>query len=107
MKLLTALAVLDEIDPATTFVTHAVTNAGPEGGVVDGDLWLVGGGDPVLTPGYEITWEDPSTRHPTPTSPSSPTRLPTPGSQRVTGRVVGDDSRYDDERYPATWPKRS
>ncbi len=107
MKLLTALAVLDEIDPATTFVTRAVTDAGPEGGVVDGDLWLVGGGDPVLqTPGYEITWEDPE--HPPPHTDLSELAdaLADAGITRVTGRVVGDDSRYDDERYPATWPKR-
>ncbi len=107
MKLLTALAVLEEIDPATTFVTRAVTDAEAEGGVVDGDLWLVGGGDPVLqTPGYEITWEDPE--HPPPHTDLSDLAdaLADAGITRVTGRVVGDDTRYDDERYPATWPKR-
>ncbi len=71
MKLLTARAVLEEIDPATTFVTRAVSDAEPDGGVISGDLWLVGGGDPVLqTPGYEITWEGPRG----PTTPHRPLR---------------------------------
>ncbi len=107
MKLLTALAVLTELDPSSTFVTRAVTDTAISGGVIDGDLWLVGGGDPVLqTPGYEITWEDPDRPPPHTDLSVLADRVAAAGVTRVTGAVVGDDTRYDGERYPASWPER-
>ncbi|MGA0044005.1 MAG: D-alanyl-D-alanine carboxypeptidase/D-alanyl-D-alanine endopeptidase, partial [Ilumatobacteraceae bacterium] len=72
------------------------------GNTVLGDLWLVGGGDPVLsTRGYP-----PTQAYPT----AAPTFLDTladelvaSGVSRVTGAVVGDESRYDQERYVPSW----
>lgn len=65
---------------------------------VQGDLWIVGGGDPLLTAG---NYPDTET-HPT----LSPTRieslvdaLVSAGITSISGSVVGDESRYDSERF--------
>ena len=47
-KLFTAAAALELLGPDHTFETKVVAPAAPEDGAVD-QLWLVGGGDPVLT----------------------------------------------------------
>lgn len=46
-KLLTAAAALDVVGPDTRFTT-AVRGVVDANSVVEGDLWIVGGGDPVL-----------------------------------------------------------
>jgi D-alanyl-D-alanine carboxypeptidase/D-alanyl-D-alanine-endopeptidase (penicillin-binding protein 4) len=100
MKLLvaaTALEVLGAEYRYTTAVRGTVS-----GRVVVGNLWLVGGGDPHLVtrtapaaPRYDVI---------------APTFLDTlvdelvaQGITTVTGSVVGDGSRYDDERYAPGW----
>ncbi len=51
-KLLTSTAVLERLGAADRLTT-SVRAARPAGGVVSGNLYLVGGGDPLLrTPGY-------------------------------------------------------
>lgn len=47
-KLLTAIAVLDALGPGTRLTTAVTAERPPIEGVLGGDLWLVGGGDPVL-----------------------------------------------------------
>jgi D-alanyl-D-alanine carboxypeptidase/D-alanyl-D-alanine-endopeptidase (penicillin-binding protein 4) len=49
-KLLMSMALLDRLDPATTFQTR-VAAATVKGSVVAGDLWLLGRGDPTITGG--------------------------------------------------------
>ncbi len=49
MKLITTFAVLERFGPAHTWTTRVTTNGGVRGGVLDGDLFIVGGGDPMLT----------------------------------------------------------
>ena len=100
MKLLVAAAALDVLGADYRFTTLLFGNR--SGAAVLGDLWLVGGGDPVL-----------STRAypPTQTYPAiNPTYLETladelvaSGVTLITGAVVGDESRYDTERYVPTW----
>jgi D-alanyl-D-alanine carboxypeptidase/D-alanyl-D-alanine-endopeptidase (penicillin-binding protein 4) len=106
MKLLTATAVLQRIDPATRLVTPVVATAGPDAtGTVQGDLWLVGGGDPVLgTAAYRNHF----TRKPRLINgiEALADRVVAAGVRHVTGRVVGDDGRYERRRYGATWPAR-
>ena len=48
MKLLTATALLDRLGLSYRFTTKLEAAAPPVGGVVHGDLYLVGGGDPLL-----------------------------------------------------------
>lgn len=47
-KAITALYALDVLGPGHRFGTHLVATGGVSGGVVQGDLILVGGGDPTL-----------------------------------------------------------
>lgn len=103
-KLLTAAAVLDVLDPASTFTTRAVAAAPPAGGVVAGDLWLVGGGDPLLaTADYVTRFEI----QPWPRSAIEDLADRIAASvDRIDGSVVGDDSRYDALRFVPTWPER-
>lgn len=67
-------------------------------GVVQGDLWLVGGGDPVLSTDAYPSTERYRTRHAT-----SLDRLADAvravGITAVTGAVRGDGTRYDAERF--------
>jgi len=103
MKLVTATALLDMLGPRYRFRTSVMTLRAPIGGVVDGDLYLVGGGDPLLRlPSYaaDIEGGDPVY--------TDVTRLvgllEAAGVREVTGSVVGDDTRYDSVRAVASWP---
>jgi D-alanyl-D-alanine carboxypeptidase/D-alanyl-D-alanine-endopeptidase (penicillin-binding protein 4) len=103
-KLLVAAAALDVLGPEHVFTTEARA-AGIDGGVVAGDLYLVGGGDPLLTTddypaeqinGYPVL------------NATSLDRLAdaiaAAGVTRIDGNVVGDGSRYDDELFHPNWP---
>ena len=54
MKLITTLAALETLGPAYTFRTEALADAAPENGVLAGNLYLRGSGDPKLT--YDRLW---------------------------------------------------
>ena len=102
IKLLTATVALKKLNP-DGFVTEAVTRAGPSGGVVRGDLWLKGGGDPLLgTSDYEASFPDRPPRLFTDLG-SIADAIVAKGVRRIDGRVLGDDSRYDSERYLPSW----
>ncbi|MGH9182425.1 MAG: D-alanyl-D-alanine carboxypeptidase/D-alanyl-D-alanine endopeptidase [Acidimicrobiales bacterium] len=105
LKLLTATAVLDRLEPAARLRTTVLGPPLGAGGVVDGDLWLVGGGDPVLG---TRPWADHFTRQPALFTPleTLADRVVGAGVREVRGRVVGDDGRYDQRRYVASWPPR-
>ena len=48
MKLVTAIAALETLTPGYHWTTRLYANQEPSDGVLDGDLFLVGGGDPYL-----------------------------------------------------------
>ena len=103
MKLVVAAAALEMLGPGYRFTTSVSGEVGAEG-VVEGDLTLVGGGDPVLSTDWWPTAE--RQLHP----PINVTRLEdladavvTAGVTRVAGRIVGDGSRYDDEFFAPSW----
>jgi serine-type D-Ala-D-Ala carboxypeptidase/endopeptidase (penicillin-binding protein 4) len=103
-KLPVAAAALERLGPDFTYTTEVVAASAPVGGVVDGDLVLVGGGDPLLT----SDWYPTSNLEINPvTSPTSfdelADRVVAAGVTRVTGSVVGDGSRYDDEYFAPGW----
>jgi serine-type D-Ala-D-Ala carboxypeptidase/endopeptidase (penicillin-binding protein 4) len=105
MKLLTATTILDLASESDTFVTQVDVVAAPVDGVVQGDLHLVGGGDPLLaTAEYAASFN----RQPQPRTPLEDLAdaIVAAGVTRVTGRVLGDESRYDTVRLVATWPDR-
>ena len=104
LKLLTALAALVKMGPARRgFTTDVRVDRPPAAGVVNGPLWLVGGGDPLLiTPGYrasqhEWTWSS----EPGTSLAGLADKVVAAGVRVVAGGVVGDDSRYDAQRGPS------
>jgi D-alanyl-D-alanine carboxypeptidase/D-alanyl-D-alanine-endopeptidase (penicillin-binding protein 4) len=101
MKLLTATAVLDRLG-ATDRLTTRVTGGRPVGGVVHGDLYLVGGGDPLLrTPGYVATLGPDQAQYTSLAALAA--QVQQAGVRVVTGGVVGDETRYDQARVVPTW----
>src|SRR3546814_6396768 len=105
-KLLTAAAALEGLGADARLRTEVRAAAPPVDGVVAGDLWLVGGGDPVL--GTDV-WASQMDSSPPPHTSLDvlADRVVAAGVRRVEGRVVGDESCYDAERYVDTWPARS
>ena len=105
LKLLTATAALTKLGAGTAFTTDVR--------LVNGTLWLVGGGDPVLNTADFIDWE----RHETPERADLNTPVRTPledladkikaaGVTSVAGGVMGDDSRFDTQRYVPSWKQQ-
>jgi serine-type D-Ala-D-Ala carboxypeptidase/endopeptidase (penicillin-binding protein 4) len=105
-KLLTATGLLLARGPEARLETRAVAAASPRGGVVAGDLFVVGGGDAALgTPAWSRDAPDPRDRvvHDVDGLVDA---IVAAGVTRVEGSVVGDGSRYDGERYNPAWPPR-
>ena len=105
-KLLTGAAALSQLGPGHRFKTRAVTSASMSGGVLTGDVYLVGGGDPVLsTPGYVAYLHgQPRTRTDPVTALSDlAAGIVAAGVTRVEGAILGDDSRHDQLRYLPGW----
>ena len=87
-KLLTSMAALDLLGAGYRFRTSVATDAAVRDGVVDGDLWLVGGGDPTLT---------------TTDLAGLAGVLADAGVRRITGRVVGDTGAFDRGWWAPGW----
>jgi serine-type D-Ala-D-Ala carboxypeptidase/endopeptidase (penicillin-binding protein 4) len=105
LKLATGAAVLHHLASDDRLTTTVVAAAEPADGVVEGDLWLVGGGDPVLG---TAEWAARAPRQPRVATPleALADRVRESGVREVRGSLLGDESRYDTERHVATWPER-
>ncbi len=100
LKLLVASAALEVLGPEYTFTTQL--KGAIDAGSVVGDLYFVGGGDPLLsTANYPSTQKYPTTNV-TPLE-DLVTKLAAAGVTSIQGNVVGDDSRYDTERFSPAW----
>ncbi len=102
-KLLVAASALDVLGDDYRFTTRAA-GAAPVEGAIAGDLYLIGGGDPLLSSDWYPTSN--LERYPV----TSPTRLEdladalvAAGVTSISGNVVGDASRYDDEWFAPNW----
>jgi serine-type D-Ala-D-Ala carboxypeptidase/endopeptidase (penicillin-binding protein 4) len=104
LKVVVAAVALEVLGPGTVFDT-TVMGASPVGGVVQGDVYLVGGGDPVLSEGWYTQITASHKRPPLNATgvEALADALVTAGVQRITGSVLGVDDRYDDERHPPGW----
>ncbi len=77
MKLVTAFAALERLGPAHSWTTRIASDGPVRAGVLEGNLYLVGGADPVL--GYDRLWK-------------MLRRLRALGIERVAGDIVLDAS---------------
>ncbi len=106
-KLLTAAAALSILGPDTTFDTRVVASGEPSNGAVD-QVWLVGGGDPVLSTNDYVSFlkSQPESRDDVVTSLEAlADAIVAKGVRQIPGGVLGDDSRYDQERYRPALPE--
>lgn len=105
LKLLTGTAALELLGTDTRLATVAGSASPMSDGVVDGDLYVVGGGDPLLTtPGFKVSLDDPDQL--THDYAGLADALVAAGLKEVKGGIVGDDSRYETVRWVPSWPAR-
>ena len=88
MKILVAAAALDELGPDYTFHTDVLAGSAPVAGVVEGDLYLKGYGDPTTVPS-DLT--------------SLAAQVKAAGVRSVTGRLIVDATFFDNDRYSRYW----
>jgi D-alanyl-D-alanine carboxypeptidase/D-alanyl-D-alanine-endopeptidase (penicillin-binding protein 4) len=106
LKLVTGAAALAALGPQHRFTTRFVASAPVRDGVVHGDVWVVGGGDPMLsTPTFEhqlqartLTRTEPVTR-----LAALADAVAAAGIRQVDGGLLGDDTRHDDVRFLPVW----
>ena len=103
-KLIVAAAALDVLGAETRLTTSVSAALAPVDGVVNGDLFLVGGGDPLLSSDWYRTSNLERYAVLSPTSLDSlADSVRDAGVRQITGGVVGDGSRYDDEFFAPGW----
>lgn len=103
LKVLTAMAALTRLGPEEKLTTEVrVERPVGAAGVVEGPLWLVGGGDPLLATA------DYAASHPNQPQLFTPLEaladaVVKAGVREVRGGIMGDETRYDEQRYVPTW----
>ena len=101
-KLVTAAVSLEVLGPDTKFTTSVRATRNADGTV--GDLFLVGGGDPLIVRSEYVASEKYPTFHQT-SLESIADAIVGAGVRAVTGRVVGVDTLLDGERFVTQWPQ--
>ncbi len=100
MKIIIAAVALEVLGPDFTFVTRV--NGQINGDTLEGNLFLVGGGDPLLANrGYAPVRKYRTVEYPTTLEDLADqvaARV-----RRVTGGIVGDESHFDAERFAPGW----
>ena len=91
VKLVTTAAALDLFGPDHTFTTRVLVRQAPVDGVVQGDLVLVGGGDPALM---------------TPDLWHLAHSVRAHGINRIQGDLILDASWFDDDKVPPNFDKK-
>jgi D-alanyl-D-alanine carboxypeptidase/D-alanyl-D-alanine-endopeptidase (penicillin-binding protein 4) len=102
MKLLTTTAALAQLGPDSTFKTEIRAGAPPADGAV-GDLYMVGGGDPLLaTADFAVDAGYLGQPRSATSMEALADKVVATGVRRI-GRILGDESRYDSERLVPSW----
>ena len=97
LKLATAAAALLQLGPDYRLTTRVLASRLPAGGELFGDLYLVGGGDPLLyTSEYLATFVRPPAVYTNIEDLAQ--QVYDRGLRRVYGSIVGVATRYDDRR---------
>lgn len=87
-KLVTGAVALDALGPDYRWTTRLVADGTIAGGTLDGDLWIVGGGDPALERERIDEWI---------------AALREAGIRQITGDVVGDDRIFSHPQWGRGW----
>jgi serine-type D-Ala-D-Ala carboxypeptidase/endopeptidase (penicillin-binding protein 4) len=101
-KLLIAGAALEVLGADHVFST-SVAAPPPIDGVVEGDLYLIGGGDPLLTSNDYPIEADTSPAFNTTSLDALVDAVAAAGITTIRGAIVGDGSRYDDQFVIDSW----
>ena len=102
LKILTATAVVDRLGSSGTFVTSVRSVDPISGGIIFGNLYLVGGGDPDLrTSAYGGGTSGAGSTFTSLDKLAEQVRQS--GVTEVTGSIVGDATRYDSQRIVPSW----
>jgi serine-type D-Ala-D-Ala carboxypeptidase/endopeptidase (penicillin-binding protein 4) len=95
MKLLTTAVALVRLGPDFRYVTSLYTDGTSKNGILKGDVYLRGSGDPTISERFQgkpiavfEEWAD---------------RLKQQGIREITGDLVGDDSLFDDKSLGVGW----
>lgn len=87
-KLLLSMALLAAVGPDHVIETRAMATAAPVDGVIDGDLWLVGHGDPELAPAALSVLAR---------------QIDAAGVTRIEGSVFGDTGPFERDWWAPGW----
>jgi D-alanyl-D-alanine carboxypeptidase/D-alanyl-D-alanine-endopeptidase (penicillin-binding protein 4) len=97
LKLMTAALALERFGADHTFATDVLADRAPASGVLSGNLYLRGGGDPTLSLRFS--------RGESPTDALA-RQVRARGIEHVRGDIIADESAFAPERIPEGW-KRS
>lgn len=100
-KLVTAAVALEVLGKDAVFTTSVKATDNADGTVAD--LYLVGGGDPLLSRAEYVAGEKYPTINPTSLETLADATVAA-GVRTVTGRIVGVDTFLDQERFVQQWP---
>ena len=101
-KILIAAVALEVLGPEFRFTTTVRTPI-PNDGVVTGDVYLVGGGDPLLTSDDYPIDDDALPAFATTSLDQLADAFVASGIRRINGTVIGDGTRYDNEWVVDGW----
>lgn len=100
LKVVTTSAALEKLGPDFQYRTGVYTNGILEtGGVVSGDLMLVGRGDPNLIPPQSEFFGKPALME-------LAEKLQSLGIEKIEGDILGNDSYFDSNSYGKGWTAR-
>lgn len=94
MKMMTTGLALERFGPDHRFSTHVLRDGSLSDGVLRGNLYLQGGGDPTLSLRF---WQGESPMD------VLAQRIAATGIRQVTGSIVADESIFDSRRIPHGW----
>jgi D-alanyl-D-alanine carboxypeptidase/D-alanyl-D-alanine-endopeptidase (penicillin-binding protein 4) len=101
LKILTGFAALASFGPDGQLRTSAVAATAPVGGVVSGDLTIIGGGDPLLaTADYIAQYDEPAAHRDIAVLADA---IVAAGVREIRGAIVGDDTAFDSQRTVPSW----
>ena len=95
-KVLTSAVALVRLGPDFRWTTRLSAEGNVEDGVLRGNLWVIGAGDPAMAPRF--TQNDPSR-----TFKDWASRLREKGVKRIEGNLVGDGRAFDDRMLGDSW----